>query len=153
MSGWTGHIKKQTSGSIANKSKSLISFLSCSHHSKAEFSEEIWERWGFAEIKGRFLNRVREEQGRKQKDDFHRVCLQANLPWAARGPGGGRKQTLPEGEDGDRECKEKMTTFQWGNRRGAKDGQGEHGQTSVRRKMQNFRELSAQQGQRKTLLH
>lgn len=51
--GWTGHTKKQTSGNAANKSETLISFLSCSHHSKAEFSEEIWEWSGFAEIKGR----------------------------------------------------------------------------------------------------
>lgn len=147
MWGWNWTTKKQTSESINNKSESLRSFWSCRHHSRAEFPEEIWEWSGFAEIKGRFLICGWEEEGRKQKDAFHRVDLQAKSTWAARGLGEVGNLPNPAGEeDGDRECEDKMMMCQWGNRRGAKDGKGNMVRPVCTGK---YGELSAQQSQRK----
>lgn len=116
MNRWTGNTEKQTVGSSADETGSLIYFFSCRHHSKVEFSEEIWgKQWSsFADTKGRIPTCVREEQGRKQKDvSFLYLIGKSNVgsTWPR-----WRQEASPHCWIGwgDCESKDQKIMFQWG---------------------------------------
>lgn len=125
MSGWTGQPKKQTSEPLLTRVGASSPFCPAAISAKLSFQKRSENSQALLRLKEDFSTVLGRKKAESKKmlltESIYKQTQRGQLVVLAEG-----KPTLLGKEDGNRGCKDKMMTFQWGNRRGAKDGQGEH---------------------------